>query len=195
MFFVYLDHVINYGYFYLLIFLFLFYIFTPNGYSKLKLTPELIPYKMHYKNARSVLSMEDWKKVAKLTYKESNYKCDICGANDRLECHEVWGFNDRKKVQSLLSLTTLCPDCHRVKHIGLARKMGWFEDSIKHMAKINKISTKQAKKFVEYAEKEVKRKNKDYALDLTYLNRYRSILPRQYSNYENENCSMIDNNF
>lgn len=195
MFFTYLDYIINYGYYYILLIFLLLIAFYPNDYGKLKLSPELIPYKMHFKNARAVLSFEDWKKIAKITYKESNYRCDICGANDRLECHEVWDFNDKKNIQKLVSLSTLCPECHRVKHIGLARKMGWFEDTISHMAKVNNISKRKTKKYVEYAEKEVRKRNKEYTLDLTFLNKYRNVLPRQYSNCENENCSIIDNNF
>ncbi len=190
-----LDFIIKYGYYYvagLFIFFILFNIFWT---KKLKLTPELIPYRMHYKNVRAVLSEADWRNLAKTIYKESNYKCDICGARERLECHEVWQFNDRKSVQALVGLTTLCSDCHRVKHIGLARKMGYFEDALEHMCKVNQISRRYAKKVIDWNEKEVSKRNKDYNLDLRFLNKYRNILPRQYSSNEIDNCKVINDNY
>lgn len=163
--------------------------------KKIILMPELIPYAMHYKNVRAVLSTEDWQKLAKIKYKESNYRCDICGVKARLECHEIWEFNDSRLIQSLSGLTCLCSDCHRVKHIGLARKMGWFGDALYHMAKVNKISQSKARSLVDIAEEQVKNRRDEYSLDLTYLNRYSNILPRKYSKRENENCMRIGGNY
>jgi hypothetical protein len=165
--------------------------------KKLILTPELIPYHMHGKNVRAVLSQEDWQNVARHSYKEAGHRCEICNAKGRLECHEIWNFNDKKLIQSLAGLITLCPDCHRVKHIGLARKMGWYGDALEHMAKVNGISKAKARKFIEYAEIEVKNRPNEYQLDLTFLNQYRKIadLPRKYTNNENHNCQNIKGNY
>lgn len=161
---------------------------------KLILLPELIPYSMHYKNVRAILSPDNWHNVAKITYKNSNYKCDICNTKGKLECHEIWHFDDKNLRQKLVGLTSLCPDCHRVKHIGLAKKMGYYKSTIKHMAKVNGISVAKAERYVEYAEIEVKKRKGDYALDLTYLNKYSSDLPRRYTAYENGGCQDIKGN-
>lgn len=190
-----LDFIIKEGYYYVLGILLFFMLFNLVWTPKLKLVPELIPFKMHYKNVRAVLSDADWRNLAKLIYKESHYKCDICGAKDKLECHEVWNFNDKKLTQTLVGLTTLCNDCHRVKHIGLARKMGHFQDTLDHMCKVNQISKRYAKKVIDMHEKEVARRNKDYTLDLRFLNKYRNVLPRQYSKNEIDNCKVINNNY
>src|SRR5579875_1108503 len=74
--------------------------------KKLILEPELIPYKMHGKNVRAVLSAEDWQNIARHSYKEAGHRCEICGDKGRLECHEIWKFNDKKLVQSLVGLIT-----------------------------------------------------------------------------------------
>lgn len=171
------------------------YILKPG--KKIILVPELIPYTMHGKNVRAVLSAEDWQAVARNSYKEAGHRCEICNAKGRLECHEIWKFNDKKLVQSLVGLITLCPDCHRVKHIGLARKMGWYGDALEHMAKVNGISKGKAKQYIEYAEVEVKGRKQEFDLDLTYLNNYRKIasLPRKYGSRENENCVSIRGNW
>lgn len=163
--------------------------------KKVVLLPELIPYSMHGKNVRAVLSAEDWKELARIVYKEAGHHCEICGAKGQMECHEIWDFNDKKLIQKLVGLITLCPDCHRVKHIGLARKMGWFGDALDHMAKVNRISKKKAKKYIEYAEMEVKKRKEEYDLDLTYLNKLKKILPRKYGKRENENCVSIRGNW
>lgn len=165
------------------------------GNKKLVLLPELIPYSMHYKNVRAVLSPQEWQNVAKIAYKQSKYRCDICSTKCKLECHEIWQFDDKNLVQKLVGLTSLCPDCHRVKHIGLARKMGYYKDTIKHMAKVNKVSVSKAERYVEYAEQEVKKRKQEYALDLTYLNNYSHVLPRRFTAYENRSCQEIKGNW
>jgi hypothetical protein len=170
----------------------LLYILKPS--KSLILLPELIPYSMHYQNARSVLKDTEWRNIAKLVYKNSKFQCDICKAKGKLECHEIWNFDDRNYVQSLIGLTTLCPDCHRVKHIGLAKKFGFYDATLAHMAKINKISKGKAKKHIMYAEMEVKKRNQTYTLDLTYLNNYNHLLTRRYTGFENSSCRAIPGN-
>ncbi len=162
--------------------------------KKLKLFPELIPYPMHYKNVRAVLSAEDWKNIAKIIYKKSKFQCDICANKGRLECHEIWDFDENNHYQRLVGLTSLCPLCHQVKHIGFAKKRGLWKETIQHMATVNNISIGQAKKNVYYAELLVKKRNKEYFLDLTYLNQF-SFLPRKYTNYENNSCQSIRGNY
>lgn len=190
-----LNFIINDLYLYILGILIIFFIWNIFSTKKIILLPELIPYSMHYKNVRAVLTPEEWKVLAKIQYKKSNSTCDICGAKGRLECHEIWEFNDSKKVQKLIGLTGLCRDCHRVKHIGLARKMGWFEDTLDHMCKVNKISRKKALNFIKIAENQVRQRNFEFNLDLTFLNQYSSILLRKFSKRENENCQVIQGNY
>ena len=38
--------------------------------------------------------------------------------------HEVWDYDDARRVQRLVRLIALCPACHEVKHLGLAAKRG-----------------------------------------------------------------------
>lgn len=163
--------------------------------NKLKLLPELIPYSMHYKNVRAVLTDTEWRTLAKVIYKNSNFRCDICNRKGRIECHEIWSFNDKKLIQKLTGLTSLCHECHQVKHIGLARKMGFFGNALEHMSKVNGITEGKAKKYIEYAEMSVKNRKEEYNLDLTYLNNFRNILPRKYTGRENENCNNIKGNW
>jgi len=46
--------------------------------------------------------------------------CGGCGPQYPVECHEIWNYDDTRLIQKLDGLIALCPDCHEVKHIGLA---------------------------------------------------------------------------
>lgn len=61
-----------------------------------------------------------WKSLREKTLISSGYKCTICGSTEKLHCDEVWAYDNRKKVQSLVRLQILCSMCHFVKHIGHA---------------------------------------------------------------------------
>ena len=55
-------------------------------------------------------------------------------------CHEIFEFDDQKLIQKLTKLVALCPDCHMVKHIGLAEVNGNLKKATKHFMKVNKTS-------------------------------------------------------
>ena len=88
--------------------------------ANLKLTIELVPSTSWYENMRKVLSRQDWDVLRKKSYTDGGHRCAVCGASGRLNCHEVWEFNDKVKVQTLKGFTALCDMCHHVKHIGFA---------------------------------------------------------------------------
>lgn len=47
----------------------------------------------------------------------------VCGGRGEkwpVECHEMWQYDDKNHVQKLAGLIALCPDYHKVKHIGYA---------------------------------------------------------------------------
>lgn len=116
------------------------------------LTVELVPQSCWFSNVRDHVSKDIWDRLRKATYKQSNYRCEICGGRGKqhpVECHEIWHYDDKKYIQTLKGLTALCPDCHRVKHIGLAQLQGYGEQSIAHLAKINGWTTSQTSTYLE----------------------------------------------
>lgn len=91
---------------------------------KLKLQIELIHPDNFGENLRKYLAVETWDKVRKRIYDEANYSCSICKATGvQLHCHEVWIYDDKKKIQKLLGLQCLCAKCHDVKHWGRTTSM------------------------------------------------------------------------
>lgn len=92
----------------------------PTYNNKLKLTIELVPATSWGNNLRNYLSKSKWDKTRKETYAKYGYRCVICGAEGRLNCHEVWEYDDKKHIQKFVGFIALCNLCHFVKHIGLA---------------------------------------------------------------------------
>ena len=107
----------------------------------MKLTIELVPQTCWYSNVRSNVTKKDWDIIRKKCYSNANYKCEICGGVGKthpVECHEIWEYDDTNLTQKLIGLISLCPTCHKVKHIGLARINGEDQICINQLMKVNK---------------------------------------------------------
>jgi hypothetical protein len=94
---------------------------------KIKLTVELIPKTCHYSNVRTTVKPSEWNKIRFLAYAAAGNKCQICAQNGldqgykhRVECHEIWSYDEVNKIQVLTGLIALCPNCHLTKHFGRA---------------------------------------------------------------------------
>jgi hypothetical protein len=113
----------------------------------LKLTIELVPSTSWYNNMRKVLSPQEWDKVRKKSYEDYGHRCGICGASGRLNCHEIWAYDDQKHIQKLNGFIALCDLCHHVKHIclaGILANKGQldFENLIRHFMAVNACTRK-----------------------------------------------------
>ena len=110
--------------------------------QKLELIVELVPSTSWYNNMRKAVSKADWDKIRKGIYKQHNHKCGICQSHSRLNCHEIWQYDDQQHIQTLTGFIALCDWCHHVKHIGLAgilAKKGEldYEQVIQHFMRVN----------------------------------------------------------
>lgn len=88
--------------------------------EELKLKIELVPKTSWFDNLRNRMERNDWDNIRKQTYADYGDKCGICDAEGRINCHEIWEYDDKKHVQKLTGFISLCDMCHHVKHIGLA---------------------------------------------------------------------------
>jgi cytochrome c2 len=106
-------------------------------------------------------------------YKTAGYKCEICGGQGRrhpVECHEVWHYDDKARVQKLERMIALCPACHEVKHIGLAEVRGRAQEAMKHLAKVNGWTFPQAMRYVSWAFEVWQHRSRfQWKLDLSHL--------------------------
>ena len=100
------------------------------------------------------MSRAQWDIIRKKVYSEAYDICQICGGVGKrhpVECHEIWSYDSSKKLQKLEGMIALCPDCHMVKHIGLAEMQGRGERALQHFMKVNKLKRKEALTEVEKA--------------------------------------------
>lgn len=136
---------------------------------------ELIPYTMHSKNARAVLSHEAWTQVRKIAHERNGRMCCECGDwRGTLECHEAWGYEWRPRgedpVMKMTGLVSLCHLCHMGKHIGFAKRNGELEQVTAHLTKLHGISETHLDSIVRRAVSRVERLSMHtFQLDLTYM--------------------------
>ena len=142
-----------------------------------KLTSELVPKTSWYDNVRSKVSSNEWDIIRKTSYEAAGNKCEICGDtgknqgfNHNVECHEIWSYDDKNYIQKLIGLISLCPNCHKVKHPGLAQIKGESDIVIKQLMKVNDITKKEAEDYLENVFKIWRIRSKtNWTVDITYL--------------------------
>lgn len=115
--------------------------------NELKLTAELVPKTSWYNNMRKVMSQSAWNKLRKATYAEYGGRCGVCEAEGRLNCHELWEYNDESHVQRLTGFVALCGLCHFVKHLGFAGILASegklnYDEVVAHFMRVNNCDRK-----------------------------------------------------
>jgi len=142
--------------------------------------PELVPASSWNSNLRAVLPKEDWKKISGNVC--SHGICMNCGGRGSaidpdkksgLEAHEEWSYDDKNKVQKLVRIVALCPDCHLIRHMGFASTKGWSDSVRMHMESVTGMTRTEAiniinKTFDEFEE----RSRHEWTLDITILPNY-----------------------
>ena len=108
----------------------------------LKLSIELVPSESWSKSLKRLARPSSWNKLRQKVYAEYNNKCGICIAEGRLNCHEVWQYDDQNHVQRLVGFIALCDLCHSVKHIGRTELLpptpkDYYEMAVEHFMRVN----------------------------------------------------------
>lgn len=138
-----------------------------------KLEIELIPKTSFFDNLRSMLPAEEWDVLRKQCYKDAGYCCQICSGKGEkwpVECHEVWSYDFKKKIQKLERLIALCPACHECKHLGLAQIRGRLSYVKEHLANVNEIDQDEVEEMIDEAWALWKQKNKiQWKLDISEI--------------------------
>ena len=148
--------------------------------SNLKLTIELVPRTAWYSNVRSNVTQQEWDVIRKKSYENASHKCEICGdvgtnqgVKHKVECHEIWEYNDESYIQKLTGLISLCPNSHKTKHVGLAQIKGEEGIVINQLMKVNEMTEEEAIEYIEQSfEVWGERSEYDWELDISYLEEY-----------------------
>lgn len=147
-----------------------------------KLTIELVPSTCWFTNVRSEVSKAKWDKIRKKSYKAAGYKCEVCGDtgknqghNHPVECHEIWEYNDQEHTQTLVGFVSLCPNCHKCKHPGLAGIRGELEIVFNQLMKVNGMTRGEAEDYLA-AQSRIwnERSEHQWELDISYIEEFLS---------------------
>jgi len=80
---------------------------------------ELVSKHSWGKSLAQLLPKVLWDRLRRLIYRRYNWTCQICSTYGvEVHCHEVWTYDDRRKIQILKDLACLCKECHNIKHWG-----------------------------------------------------------------------------
>jgi hypothetical protein len=146
-----------------------------------KLTIELVPETSFFTNVRSEVSKEEWDIIRKKSYRRANYKCEICddtglnqGYKHPVECHEIWLYDETTFTQILTGLISLCPNCHKTKHVGLAQINGEEDIVIEQLKKVNNMTSQEAIRYIDDAFVTWKQRSQhQWKLDISMLDLYK----------------------
>lgn len=124
--------------------------------GRLKLTIELVPRTSWFNNMRKMIPRPEWDKIRRRTYAEYGHRCGICGFKGRLNCHEIWRYDDYSHVQKLHGFIALCDLCHHVKHIGFAGVLATrgeldYGSVVRHFMNVNDCDRETFEKHREVA--------------------------------------------
>jgi hypothetical protein len=115
-----------------------------------------------------------WTRIKRMAYRKAHYRCEVCdgvGPQWPVECHEIWAYDDGRRIQKLASMTALCPACHEVKHMGLAESRGRVNEALLHLAKVNGWALSDARYYAQDAfEVWARRSLHLWTLDISMLN-------------------------
>lgn len=118
------------------------------GLLAMKLPFDLVPKSSWGENLRNKLGRSKWDKLRKQVLADQGNRCAICRSTEKLQCHEVWEFNDRSGTQLLRRFQAICSMCHLASHIGLAQKLAAqghvnLDNVVAHSLRINGIDRQQ----------------------------------------------------
>lgn len=116
--------------------------------SKLCLTIEPIPSSSAMASVAKLLPRAEWDRIRRSVYKRAGYRCQICGRDARLNCHEVWYHNERTGYQWLMGFEALCDDCHGVKHILSTRNRATFDRLANHFMEVNRVGYQEFQSYL-----------------------------------------------
>jgi hypothetical protein len=135
-----------------------------------RLTIELVPTPCWGKSVRARVSPHEWRRIQQVVFDRAGGKCQLCGWQRGLHCHEVWRYDESAGVQALEGFLALCRFCHEVKHIGLASVHGRYHQALAHLARVNRWSKSWAAEYANRCfETHERRSRREWSQDLTAL--------------------------
>lgn len=130
---------------------------------------DLIPESSWGASLANILTSKSWGDLrdASISIAEG---CEDCGSRVKLECHELWSYDEESGVQTLEALRSLCSLCHETYHLGLASSKGRFERAFDRLALINRITYEERAGYrAAIYDKHAIRSDIEWVLDLSLI--------------------------
>ena len=121
--------------------------------SHLRLAIEPIPVGSRLATLAKLMPRDQWDRLRRRVYRRARYRCQVCGREGRMYCHEIWQFNKQTGYQWLRGFQALCQDCHDVKHISFVRDSSKRERLIQHFLTVNRLTRDETDAYLRSARK------------------------------------------
>ena len=108
--------------------------------APLRLTIEPIPNSSRLTSLSKLLPPARWDALRRTVYRQARYRCQACGREGRLHCHEVWHYAEQTNRQWLAGFLALCPDCHDAKHITTVYNDAQRARLLRHFLAVNGLT-------------------------------------------------------
>lgn len=142
---------------------------------------DLIPETSWGASLANILTTSAWAQMRDQVIRDAG-GCEDCGYGDKLECHELWSYDEVTGVQTLRGLRSVCSLCHETYHLGLASVHNRYGLAIARLALINRINKREVADFEEAIfSKFLQRSELEWALDLSLLAGRRLSIKTKFS--------------
>jgi hypothetical protein len=112
-----------------------------------------------------------WDVLGRSVRARAEGRCEICGQEStRLDCHEIWSYDDERRGARLVGLKAVCSPCHLSTHMGRATSIGRQHQAIDHLMEVNDWTWDEARPYLAHAMQEyVMRSKNAWVLDVSDL--------------------------
>ena len=142
--------------------------------SKLPLSIELVPQPCWGKNIRSELSQLEWDLIRHEVYRRAGGKCEICDSSIKLHAHEVFEYDEPKRIMKLIGLMGICGRCHEVKHYGRASVTGRSKQAREWFMVINGLGENETNEYIQaaFGDWQIRSDLTGWKIDINYLKEF-----------------------
>lgn len=118
--------------------------------ARYKLLPELVPKPLWGLSAKKKLGRSQWDRIRRQVLEDAEHACQICGDvpspyyGDPLICHEVWHYDDKRRIATLVALRPQCAKCDCAVHMGQSMVFGAGDKALAQLQQVNGISLHEA---------------------------------------------------
>jgi hypothetical protein len=138
--------------------------------GRVALEIELVPKTAHRMNLRTCIPVSQWLRLRKKVFEQAENRCELCSREGkRLQCHEVWEYDEASSTQTLKRLIALCFPCHEAKHFGFWSSRGQSDAMRDYLGDVNGWTETQVDEHIEQAYEVCKRRSGiEWKLDVSF---------------------------